>query len=82
MDTLVLTGRVVQEADKYVARVENLPLEGQGETVQQAQDELISVMRAWIELHEGTDRLEQILVKAGFAKIDEGTELRLEFEGT
>ena len=79
MDTLVLTAQVSWEEGRYVARVENLPLEGEGETAQQAQDELVSAMRAWIEVHDGTSRLEQALARAGFLGVDEDTELELRF---
>lgn len=79
MDTLLLTARVVWEDGRYVARVDKLPLEGVGGTVEEAQDELISAMRAWIELQDGTNRLEQALARAGFPGVQEDTELQLEF---
>ena len=79
METLVLTARVNWEAGRFVARVENLPLGGEGETVQQAQDELIAAMRAWIEVQDGTNRLEQALARAGFPGVEEDTELQLHF---
>ena len=80
MVSLVLTARVVREEERYVARVAELSLEGTGETVKEAQDELISAIRTWIELHDGTDRLEQMLAKAGFPGVDEDTELQLVFQ--
>jgi hypothetical protein len=79
METLVLTACVVWEDGVYTARVYNLPLEGTGETVQKAQDQLISAMRAWIELYDGTSRLEQVLARAGFPGVEEDTELELQF---
>ena len=79
MDRLVLTARVAQSDGGYVARLEQLPLEGSGESVRKAQDELIQVMRAWIETHDGQDDLCQILAQAGFPGVEEGTELQLEF---
>ena len=79
MDRLVLTARVAQNDGGYVARLEQLPLEGSGESVWKAQDELIQVMRAWIETHDGQDDLGQILAQAGFPGVEEGTELQLEF---
>ena len=79
MDRLVLTARVAQSDGGYVARLEQLPLEGSGESVRKAQDELIQVMRAWIETHDGQDDLGQILAQAGFSGVEEGTELQLEF---
>ena len=79
MDPLVLTSQVVREDSRYVARVEQLALEGSGESVQEAQDELIKVVRSWIEIHDGRDDLEQALAQAGFPGVEEHTELHLEF---
>ena len=79
MDPLVLTSQVVREDSRYVARVEQLALEGSGESVQEAQDELIKVVRSWIEIHDGRDDLEQALAQAGFPGVEEDTELHLEF---
>ncbi len=79
MDRLVLTAHVVWETDRHVATVDNLPLEGVGDSVEQAQDDLIQAMRAWIEAHDGSDSLEQALADAGFPGVDEETELQLEF---
>ena len=79
MEELVLTARVVREEGKYVARVDGLSLEGDGDSAEEAQDELINIFRAWIELQETTSRLEQALAEAGFPGVDENTELQLEF---
>lgn len=74
-----MTARVIWEADRHVAKVDSLPLEGVGESVKQAQDELVNAMRAWIEAQDGTDSLEQSLADAGFPGVEEETELHLEF---
>lgn len=79
MERLVLTAKVAQGHDGYVAIVGQLPLQGSGETVQEAQDRLIQTMRAWIELHDGQEDLEEVLAKAGFPGVDEDTEFQLEF---
>ena len=79
MEQVVLTARVSWDNGKYVARVDQLPLEGAGESVQQAQDELIRTMRAWIEAKDGMDSLAQVLDEAGFPGVEEDTELQLEF---
>ena len=62
-----------------MAKVDQLPLEGEGDSVQQAQDALIQVMRSWIETNDGTDSLEQVLSEAGFPGVKEDTDLQLEF---
>ena len=55
MDTVVLEAKVVETDGRYVARIDDLNLECEGESLETAQDEMIQVMRAWIELHDGTD---------------------------
>ena len=79
MEQMVLTARVAQENEGYVARVERLPLEGSGGSAQEAQEELIQVMRAWIEVHDGLEDLGEVLAQAGFPGVEEDTELQLEF---
>ena len=76
---VVLTAKVDQVEDKYVARVDDLGLMGEGETLEAAQDDLIQVMRAWIESRDGTDTLSNVLAEAGYPGVDEETELQLEF---
>ena len=61
MESLVLTARVVWEDSKYVARTDTLPLEGAGDTVREAQDQLVHAVRSWIETGDGAGRLEQAL---------------------
>lgn len=79
MDQLVFTARVAWDNGRYVAKVDQLPLEGVGDSARQAQDELIQTMRAWIETHDGKDSLGQVLAQAGFPGVEEDTELQLEF---
>ena len=80
-ETAVLTARVVWEDDKFIARVLELPLQGAGESVQEAQDELINSLRSWIELQDGASSLERSMAEAGIPDVAEETELQLEFLG-
>ena len=80
MERLILTARVNRESARFVARVNSLGLEGTGDSLGAAQEELVQVMRAWIEIHDGTESLEGALAAAGFPGVDEDTELQLEFE--
>lgn len=82
METVVLTAMVEEVEDRYVARIDNLNLEGVGESLELAQDELIQVVRGWIESHDGTDTLSDALADAGYVGVDEKTELQLEFAET
>ena len=79
MESVMLTARVIWESDHFLAKVDHLPLEGVGESVEEAQDQLIQMMRSWIEENDGTDTLEQLLADAGFPGVAEETELQLEF---
>jgi hypothetical protein len=79
MENLLLTAKVDQIEDRFVARVDDLRLVGEGESIEAAQDDLIQVMRAWIESHDGTDTLSVVLADAGYPGVDEDTELQLEF---
>ena len=81
METVVLTASIEEVEDRYVARINDLDLEGIGESLEVAQDELIQVVRAWIESHDGTDTLSEVLAAAGYPGVDEDTELQLEFAG-
>ena len=79
MERVVLTARVVEGDGGYVARVEELPLEGLGDSVQEAQDQLIHAMRSWIEAQDGQGALAEVLAQAGFPGVEDTTELQLEF---
>lgn len=81
MEQLVLTAQVVREDEGYVARLGGLELAGYGESIQQAQDELVNKLRDWIEIHEAGETLEESLREAGFAEVDQDTEIQLEFTG-
>ena len=82
MERLILTARVEQDSAKFVARVDSLQLVGEGDSLEAAQEDLVQVMRAWIETQDGTESLEDALAAAGFPGVDEDTELQLEFEGS
>ncbi len=79
MERLVLTARVERDSARFVARVDGLPLEGEGDSVESAQEDLVQVMRGWIEAQDGTESLETTLAQAGFPGVGEDTELQLEF---
>ena len=82
METVLLTAQINMEDDRYVARLDDLALVSEGETLEAAQEELIQIVRAWIESHDGTDTLSSVLVDAGNPSVDDETELQLEFVET
>ena len=63
MEQLLLTARVTSEDGSFVARLEPLSLEVFGNSEREAQDELIRVMRSWIETHDGLDDPNQFIPK-------------------
>ena len=79
MESVMLTARVSWYSDHFGAKVEQLPLECDGESLEEAQDQLIQMMRSWIEENDGTDTMEELLADAGFPDVAEDTELQLEF---
>ena len=79
METVLLTAQINTEDDRYVVRLDDLGLVSEGETLEAAQEELIQIVRAWIESHDGTDTLSSVLADAGYPDVDEETELQLEF---
>ena len=79
METVRLTAQINTENDRYVVRLDDVGLVSEGETLEAAQEELIQIVRAWIESHDGTDTLSSVLADAGYPGVDEETELQLEF---
>jgi hypothetical protein len=78
-EAVVITATIEQEEDRYVVRIGDLDLEGVGDFLEAAQDDLIQIMRAWIETHDSTDSLSKVMASAGYPGVDEETELQLEF---
>lgn len=76
---MVLTARVIWDQGSYVAKVDQLSLEGSGDTVEAAKDQLIVVVRSWIQNHDGTGGLGEAMADAGFPGVEEDTEVQLEF---
>lgn len=79
MKSVLLTARVIWEEGRYVASVETLELEVVGDSVREAQDELVAALRGWIEAQDTLGNLEETLARAGYEGVDEDTELQLEF---
>ena len=63
----------------FVASVDGLDVQGEGETADVARDELIQAMISWISAMDCADSMAVALAEAGFPEIDEETELHLEF---
>ncbi len=74
-----MTASVELQDGIYLASIESLGLSAEGETIEAAQNELINVMRNWIEIQDARSLLEDTLAQAGIPGVEEETELQLEF---
>ena len=94
MEHLVLTARVAyyqqpQQTEtvlrggltsgRFVAWVDGLDVQAEGETADIAREELVQAMLIWISARDCTDSMAMALSEAGFPEVDEDTELHLEF---
>ena len=80
MGKVTLSARVVQkEEDGYLAAIDGLNLAGKGVTVKDAQDDLVERFRSWVQAGDGQGTLEALFLTAGYAGVDEDTELELQF---
>ena len=79
VEHLVLTARVDQEDARYVARVDGIDVQGEGDSPERAREELIQAMLSWISARDRSDSMANALADAGFPDIDDDTELQLEF---
>jgi len=79
VERLVLTARVDHEDGRFVACVDGLDVQAEGESGDVAREELIQAMITWISAMDCTDSMAVALSEAGFPEINEETELHLEF---
>ncbi len=63
----------------FVASVDGLDVQAEGESADLAREELIQAMISWISAMDCSDSMAVALAEAGFPDIDEETELHLEF---
>lgn len=84
VQTALLTARVEQEGDRFVAWVDGLcfegrPVQAEGESADVAREELVQAMLIWISDRDCSDSMAAALAEAGYPEVDEETELHLEF---
>ena len=79
MERVVLTAKVEHEDARYVARVDGIDVQGEGDSPEVAREELIQAMLSWISMRDCSDSMGAALAEAGFPEIDDETELELEF---
>ena len=77
--TALLTARVEQEGGRFVAWVDGLDVQAEGESADVAREELVQAMLIWISAMDCTDSMAVALADAGYPEVDEETELHLEF---
>ena len=64
---------------QYTAQIERLNLTGQGNSIEDAQNDLIDKFIAWIQVSDVQENLEIALKEAGFSNVAKNTKLELEF---
>ncbi len=74
-----MTARVEQEDSRYVARIEGIDVQGEGESPDTAREELVQAMLSWISNQDCAESMAVALTAAGFPEITDETELELEF---
>ena len=79
MENVVLQARVTRQEEGFHASIASLGLEATGETMDEAQDDLVKAFRSWLERCEEQECLARVLAEAGFEGTDEDTELELHF---
>ena len=79
MERLTLTASVELEDTRFIARIRGINVQGEGESADSAQEELVQAMLTWISSHDCAESMAGALVAAGFPTIDDETELELEF---
>ena len=78
-EQVTLLARVTEKDNGFVATVEGLTLTGDGDTVEEAQDDLVAKFMSWVQACDGQESLESALSEAGYSNVDEDTELQLQF---
>ena len=79
MERITLTARVQREDGRFVATVDGIDVQGEGESPDVAREELVQAMLSWISNRDCTESMAGVLSQAGFPEIDDDTELELEF---
>lgn len=80
MEKLTLAARMVKNEDHYLATIDALEMTGSGATPEEAQDDLVLKLMAWVQTFDGQGALETKLLEAGYPRANEDTELELQFE--
>ena len=73
-----LTAQVYPDGNRFVAAVDGLELQGNGNTPDAAKDSLVQTMRSWLERLDTTGKLGDVL---GIDDLSEDAEIVLQFLG-
>jgi hypothetical protein len=79
LDVVVLTAETKFEDGIYLTTLNDLGLESSSESLGGSQEELVHILRSWIELQDTAGTLEEMLFRVGFSDVGEGTEIQLAF---
>ena len=79
MKTLVLKGQVLKQPGFFLATIDNLPLVSRGDTLDEAESRLVQEVKGWVQQCEQQGTLESSLASAGYADVNDKTEILLIF---
>ena len=80
LEAIVLRAETRFEDGVYLSALIDLGLESQSESLIGSQEELVHVVRSWIESQDTAGTLEAVLFQLGFSDVGEETEIQLEFD--
>ena len=80
LEAIVLRAETRFEDGVYLSALRDLGLEATGESLIGSQEELVQIVRSWIELQDTSGTLEVVLFQLGFSDVGEETEIQLEFD--
>ena len=80
LEAIVLRAETRFEDGVYLSALIDLGLESTGESLIGSQEDLVHIVRSWIELQDTSGTLEAVLLQLGFSDVGEETEIQLEFD--
>ena len=79
LNTLALKGQVLEQPGFFLATVDNLPLVSRGDTSDEAESRLVDSLKRWVQTCEHEGNLGSSFASAGYADVDDKTEILLIF---
>jgi len=80
LESIVIRAETSFEDGVYLSALVDLGLEATDESLIGSQEELVHIVRSWIESQDTAGTLEAVLFELGFTDVDDETEIQLEFD--